>query len=211
MVTKPMATTLKLRCDCGSICGTATCDKLTPAHRSICYCDDCQTFAHFLDRVDCMDRWGGTAVYAVAPTQVRLAGDLEQLGCVRLMAGGLYRWYCLKCKTPIANTVGGWVPFVGLIHSFIDDADFRGMNHANQVTPKAYIMTRFALGELPKHHRESPKLWLILRTILLLLKWKLTGKGSPSPFFDTNTKAPRVKARVLSTEERRLLAPQANP
>lgn len=107
-------TDLRLRCACGKLGGSAV--GVTPSSvcRVICYCDDCQALARFLGRSDILDAWGGADIVQLAPSKLRVTGELSALQCVRLSAKGMHRWYCGECKTPLGNTLTAGVPFVGL-------------------------------------------------------------------------------------------------
>lgn len=173
--------------------------------RVVCYCPDCQAFARFLARPGITDEWGGTDIFQMAPSRVRITAGAQALSCVRLSAKGMYRWYCGDCKTPVGNNNGPRVPFVGLIHTFMDHrADGRARDDVLG-KPIGYTRTRFAVGTLPAPIRDSSSLRLIGRSVKLLGKWWLTGAGSPSPFFDDQTHAPRTEPRILRPEERKAL------
>lgn len=197
-----MATDVPLRCRCGKLSGTAL--EVSPAAgtRIVCYCNDCQAFAHFLERPEITDDWGGTDIFQMAPARVRIDHDDDALRCVRLSAKGLYRWYCRHCKTPVANTVGARVPFVGLIHSFID------LEHAGKSLdallgdPIGHVHTRAALAGGPPHAKQKSMFPVITRSVRKVFEWWLTGQATPSPFFDAKLRTPRVEPRVLSREER---------
>ena len=169
----------------------------------ICYCDDCQAFGRFLGRRDITDAWGGTDIFQMAPSQVRFE-DAQTLDCIRLSEKGMYRWSCRECKTPVGNTMGPRVPFVGLIHSIMDHTAI-GLPRDELVgAPLGYMHTRSAQSGGPPHAER--KLRAIGRSVRKLAHWWLTGAGSPSPFFDTTTRAPQVVPRVLGVDERRALA-----
>jgi hypothetical protein len=200
-----MPTDIPLRCACGTIRGTALAVSPREGCRVVCYCRDCRAFAHFLGRPGITDEWGGTDIFQIAPSNVRITGGADALSCVRLSAKGLYRWHCDRCKTPVGNSVGPRVPFIGLMHTFMDhDSDGRSRDEALG-EPVGYIWIKSAVGPLPAARRDSSQLKVIARSVRLLGKWWLTGAGSPSPFFDDQTRAPRVVPRILTPEERRAL------
>ena len=193
-----------LRCECGKLRGTATRLSRSAGTRIVCYCDDCQAFARFLGRPDITDRWGGTDIFQMAPSRVRIEHDEDALRCVRLSDKGMYRWYCGHCKTPVGNTVGPRVPFVGLIHSFMDHAASGASRDDFLGKPVGYVQTRFAIGA-PPHGGPISTVRATVRSLMKLTKWWVTGAGVPSPFFDEKTGAPRITPRVLSSDERRAL------
>ena len=173
--------------------------------RIVCYCDDCQAYARFLGRPGITDEWGGTDIFQMAPSRLRLTGDTDALRCVRLSDKGMHRWYCGECKTPVGNTMSPRVPFVGLVHTFMDHGSDGRPRDDVLGQPIGYTRTKSAIGTLPLAARRPSLLRVLGRSARLLGKWWLTGAGSPSPFFDDQTRAPRVAPRVLPAEERRAL------
>jgi hypothetical protein len=199
-----MATDIPLRCACGRLRGVALAVAPGAGCRVVCYCGDCQAFARFLARPDITDPWGGTDIFQMAPSQVRITAGADALKCLRLSDKGMYRWYCGDCMTPVGNTLSSRVPFVGLIHTFMDhERDGRARDDVLG-KPLGYVQTKSAVGALPPA-RGSSLLRVIGRSVRLLGKWWLTKAGSPSPFFDEETKAPRTLPRILRPEERRAL------
>ena len=196
---------IPLRCACGTLSGVALGVASNTGCRVVCYCDDCQAFARFLGRSDITDEWGGTDIFQLAPARVRLQAGLEALSCVRLSEKGMHRWFCAKCRTPVGNTVSARLPFVGLIHCFMDlGSDGRERDEALG-KPLGYVQTKFAMGSLPARPAGSSLLRVISRSVRLLGKAWLTGAGSPSAFFDDQTRVPRVTPLVLQPDERRAL------
>lgn len=172
--------------------------------RVVCYCHDCQAFARFLSHPGTTDAWGGTDIFQMAPGRVRITDGAAALSCVRLSDKGMYRWYCGKCKTPVGNSASPRTPFVGLIHTFMDHkADGRARDEVLG-RPVGYVWTKSATGAVPVPG-DASSLRVIGRSVGLLAKWWLTRAGSPSPFFDAQTHAPRSKPRILRPEERRAL------
>jgi hypothetical protein len=196
---------LALRCACGKIQGTAFAVSRSAGTRIVCYCDDCQAFARFLGRTDIVDRWGGTDIFQMAPRRLRLTGGTEALRCVRLSAKGMYRWYCDGCRTPLANTMGPRVPFVGLIHRFVEAGAAGQPGDDALGEPLAYVQTKFAIGTPPSHPGATSMGRIVARSVRLLATWWITGVGRPSPFFDARTRAPVAEPRVLGADERRAL------
>ena len=104
-----------LACRCGTLQGVVS--DPGRAVRAICYCKDCQAFAHFLGRAkETLNDAGGTQVIGVLPSCVTFTAGLPALACMRLTDKGLLRWYASCCNTPIANTLPrSKVSHVGLI------------------------------------------------------------------------------------------------
>ena len=171
----------------------------------MCYCGDCQAFGRFLGGPGILDAWGGTDIFQMAPSRVRITSGAQALSCLRLSAKGMYRWYCGECKTPVGNTASPRLPFVGLIHSFIDPDGAGGARDDLLGKPLGYTRTKSAVGDLPAAIRDSSLGRVIGRSVKLLATWWLTGAGSPSPFFDDQTRAPRATPRILTPDQRRAL------
>jgi hypothetical protein len=200
-----MAIDIPLRCTCGELRGIALDVSPRNGFRVVCYCNDCQAFARFLGHAGTTDEWGGTDIYQMAPASVRITGGADALSCVRLSDKGMYRWYCGKCKTAVANSNSPRAPVVGLIHTFMDhEGDGRARDDLLG-KPIGYVRTKSAIGTLPVQAGAPSLLKVIGASVRLLGKWWLTGAGSPSPFFNDETHAPRSKPRLLRSEERSAL------
>lgn len=173
---------IPLKCDCGEVQGAAR--GVTPAsgNRIVCYCDDCQAFASCLDRADdVLDEYGGTDIFQLAPSQIEITKGREKILCLRLSDKGMFRWYTACCKTPIGNTLSAAGPFVGMIHSFMDDRETRDRDLG---PVRGYVGTKFSREELPEEIRKRGfPLTEVIRTVYKLALWKVTGKNRPSPFF----------------------------
>jgi hypothetical protein len=195
--------TLTLRCRCARVHGVAADASRSTGNRLVCYCDDCQLFVRFLGRPDVLDAAGGTDIYQMAPARLQITEGHAALRCVRLFEKGLYRWYTDCCRTPIANTVGPRVPFVGLIASFIE-GDARSVDDALG-KPLGLLYERCAIGEVPPQAIRTAQSRVIARCVRMMVGWWVTGKGSPSPFFDPRTRAPVVAPRTLGASDREAL------
>jgi hypothetical protein len=195
-----MSKQVSLRCRCGRVRGVVS--EVSPelGNRLICHCDDCQAFARFLERDDVLDGWGGTDVFQVAPSRVSITEGLTDLRCVRLTEKGLFRWYTDCCRTPVGNVLSPRVAFVGVIHPFMDLED----RDAVLGKPVGYIHGRFAVGNPPPHVHRTASLGVVARSARLILGWSVTGKGKPSPFFDS-AGGPTAVPQVLRPEEREAL------
>ena len=197
-----MVTNVSLRCTCGKLRGTLTRVSPDVGTRLVCYCGDCQAFARFLERPEVMDVWGGTDIFQIAPNQVQIDQDDDALACVRLSDRGMYRWYCAACKTPVGNTLGAGVPFVGLIHAFMDlDSAQRDEVLGRSI---GSIQTKTAKNGGPPH-AETSAVRVMGRSMVKVARWLVTRAGHPSPFFDHTSKAPRAQARVLAADARKAL------
>jgi hypothetical protein len=191
-----------LRCRCGRVRGVATHVGPETGTRSLCYCDDCQAFARFLGQPDVVDDRGGTDVYQMAIFRVSLAQGADDLRAMRLSPKGMIRFYAGCCRTPIGNTLGPRVPFIGLVHSFIDLGDARARD---EILGKAVgVQGRFAPGGCPPGVSPRVPPIFLMRAVRNLAGWWLTGRRAPSPFYEPSgaTRAPLI---VLSADERAAL------
>ncbi|WP_020591382.1 DUF6151 family protein [Kiloniella laminariae] len=175
-------TDVPLSCSCGKVQGQA--HKVSPVSgtRIVCYCDDCQAFARFLGReTEILDEHGGTDIYQLTPAQLEISHGVELLRSLRLTPGGLLRWYCDCCKTPVGNTFSAGLPVVGLVHSFMGDKTRRSLNLG---PVRSYVMGKYAKGTPPARplHKGFP-LRLLLRVMPRALVNRLLGRHRPTPFF----------------------------
>ncbi|NUP06217.1 MAG: hypothetical protein HOW73_09180 [Polyangiaceae bacterium] len=188
------STNVPLRCACGELRGVALDVTSKAGTRVLCYCDDCQKFATYLGHPGVVDQWGGTDIFQMAPSQVRLDRS-RTLRAVRLTDKGLFRWHCAECKTPVGNMVGPRVPFVGVVHSVMDH-EATGRTRDELLGPAALIQTKFAIGQgAPK---DAGVLGVIARASVNMAGWWVRGATSPSAFFDGKT--PRAPVEVLSSK-----------
>jgi hypothetical protein len=204
-------TQLRLRCRCGNLQGTAIDVSPETGNHIVCYCDDCQAYARFLGQEGIVDAHGGTEIFQMTPSQIRIAAGDEHLCCLRLSEKGLMRWFAGCCRTPVGNTASSArVPFVGVPHSFIDRSE-SGRSLDDALGPIiGYANARFATGSLPKDVNSKVPLRLIARSVRLVAAAWLAGKSRPSPFFDASTHAPVVLPQVLTPAERDQLRPTAS-
>ncbi len=172
-----------LKCRCGKVQGVAKEVSPHSGSRVVCYCDDCQAFARFLGReVDVLDEYGGTDIYQLTPAQVSITDGAEYLRSMRLRPKGLIRWYTGCCNTPIGNTVSAALPFVGMVHNFMDD---KGARDKNLGAVRLYVHGKFAKGTPPvKKLYQGIPLSALPRIIFKMIFAKLRGKTRPNPFFD---------------------------
>lgn len=180
-------TDIPLKCACGEVQGTAK--NITPSNglRVVCCCDDCQSFAHFLERSDdILDEFGGTDISQTSQAQIIIERGAEHLRSVKLKPKGLVRWYTDCCKTPIGNTMNGAMPFIGVIHNFMDDD---GVRDANLGPVQHYVMSQHALKP-PVHPQTAEKfpIGVTFKIVRKMAAWKLRGMHKPSAFFNDDGK-----------------------
>ena len=131
-----MSRPAELRCRCGEVRGSVTNPSPRAANRVICYCDDCQAFAHHLGRADLLDAHGGTDIVQVAPASLKFVQGQRRIMGLRLTSNGLFRWYASCCNTPVGNTLSPAVPFVGIIVQAFDN----GAQHPDDLFGKPINM-----------------------------------------------------------------------
>jgi hypothetical protein len=164
--------------------------------RVVCYCDDCQAFAHHLKRADILDANGGSDIVQVAPASLSFQRGADRIACVRLHPKGLYRFYATCCNTPLGNTLGTKIPFIGIVaHAFEGDADDAFG------APIGAIFGKFAVGTAPKGS-DKLNVPLLARAIRKVLGWKLRGKAHPHPYFDRGAREPNRPVTILTRDER---------
>ena len=190
-----------IQCRCGTLKGYVS--RSQGANRCVCYCRDCQAFAHFLGRADeILDANGGTDVIQLRAANVVFTDGREALACMRLTANGLLRWYSTCCNTPFGNTLAIYqLSFVGLVHNCLEvtgpalDASFGPVQaHVNTGSAKGKVSSS-SLALVP----------VILRFIGFLVGARIDGSYRRSPFFSPDTGAPIVTPKVLSPGEREQL------
>jgi hypothetical protein len=191
-----------LRCRCGHVHGVAHAVSPAAGFRLVCYCKDCQAFAHFLQRPDALDAAGGTDIFQFAPGRVTLTTGTDALRCIGFSSKVL-RWYADCCRTPIANTAGGpRFPVLGLVHSFIANEADHTSRDSLLGPPCCRIYERSAVGPLPPDAPPPPALGVFASRAVKVLGWWLRGLARPNPFFDGQTGAPRSAPRLLAPSER---------
>ena len=190
-----------IQCRCGTLKGYVS--RSDGANRCVCYCRDCQAFAHFLGRAgEILDSNGGTDVVQTRAVNVVFTEGREALACMRLTPNGLLRWYSTCCNTPVGNTLANSkVSFVGLVHSCLE-----GTGPTLEVSfgpVQAYVNTQRTKGGV----KSSPLalVAVILRVIVMVAGARMNGSYKRSPFFAADTGVPIVAPKVLSPDEREQL------
>jgi hypothetical protein len=197
---------IELRCRCGEVRGTVKDASPRTVNRIVCYCDDCQAFAHQLGRADLLNAKGGSDIVQFAPANLSFTQGHHRIVGLRLKPNGLYRWYASCCNTPVGNTLTPRIPFVGLLvpafnESRLDDA---------VGAPSGAIFGKYAVGEAPAGST-GPNLALVFHAIGRLLGWWLKRRTWPHPFFSRETGAPLYAVTVLSPEQREALRAFCGP
>ena len=195
---------VKLRCRCGEVTGGVQGASPSKLNRVVCYCSDCQAFAHYLGRADLLDAHGGSDIVQAAPARVTFDRGAEHIAALQLSEKALYRFYTDCCKTPIGNMVGPAIPFIGIVaQAFEGDARSRD-EHLGK--PRGGIHGQDAVGTAPPGtNKVRPR--VMARAIRLVIGWRLSGRAWPHPFFDRETGAVKFPVKVLSSAERERLRP----
>jgi len=186
-----------ISCSCGGF--QAELEEQAPINRGICYCKDCQAFAVALGQEETvLDDQGGTDILQTAPARLRFLSGTSNLGCLRLTADGLLRWYATCCNSPIGNTpVSAAVPMIGLVHTAF------GARDLDAVAPSRMRVFTHGARREPKPQQYLP-ISAGLKVAQMVLTAHLSGAARNNPFFkqpDKGRKQPVVVPRVLSGAE----------
>lgn len=191
---------MEIQCECGAFRAQLRNFPRNTPGRLACYCDDCQTFAHHLNRTDLLDSAGGTEVIPVYPAEVEILAGREVLKCLRLSPDGLYRWYAGCCNTPVA-TVRPNFPWVGMVHRVFTVKD-PGYLERTLGAVRSRIMGRYARGTAPSGTAAKIDFKGFMLVLPFIIKGFVTGKVKASPFFAADGRTPIVPPTLLSLQER---------
>jgi len=197
-----------LSCRCGGVRVLVTSVSPYTVNRVVCYCDDCQAFLYHLGRAELLDTQGGTDIIQIAPSSLSFVQGEERIVGLRLGPKGLYRWYTSCCRTPVGNTVGPTIPFVGVVaHAF--ESETQKVDNLFG-PPIGRIYGKYAVGSAPEGStRLNP--WLMVRAIGMVLGWRVRGRTWPHPFFERTPPAPKFPVTTLSPAERDALRSLCGP
>jgi hypothetical protein len=190
-----------LQCRCGAVKGQVNRD--SGANRCVCYCRDCQAFAHFLNRADeILGASGGTDIVQTRAADVSFTEGKDSLACMRLTPNGMLRWYAACCNTPIGNTLTNpKISYIGLVHNCLEAGGAKLEDSFGPV--RAHVNTESTRGKV-----QSSSLALvamILRFIALVARARIDGSYRHSPFFVADTGLPIAVPKVLTPAEREAL------
>jgi hypothetical protein len=167
--------------------------------RAVCYCRDCQAYAHALDdAARVLDGNRGTEVAATVARDVRFTAGADKLACLSLSERGLLRWYAACCRTPIANTPRDpRLPYAGVMHTCLGDAVQREQAFG---PVRMFVNTKGAHPAVPRP--SAVQMLSLLRIAPALLWARLSGGWRETPFFDAALDRPVTEPHVLSAQER---------
>jgi Family of unknown function (DUF6151) len=187
-----------LRCRCGTLQGTVS--RPEKVNRGVCYCRDCQAYAHYLGKPEgILDELGGTDVVATLAQHVTFSQGLEALACMSLTENGLLRWYASCCNTPIGNTQRNFkVSFVGLVHTCLENPSKTLESAFGPVRMR--VNTKHAKGRVESMPLST--FTSVLRFLASVIRARLDGSYKFTPFFDSHRGTPVVAPMVLSASER---------
>jgi len=187
-----------LRCRCGTLQGYVSPPESSA--RAVCYCKDCQAFAHFLEPQDAMlNERGGTEIVATLPGHVHFTQGVEALVCMSLSDRGLLRWYTSCCNTPIGNTPRDFrTSYVGLVHSCL-------AQHAPSLQDsfgpvRMVLQTKFAKGKVKSTLLSN--FLTLLKIMTSVIAARISGSYKRNPFFVGDSGTPIKQPRVLTKAER---------
>jgi hypothetical protein len=186
---------ISLECNCGSVKGHTDPVSEDSGNRLVCYCKDCQKFAHQLkSKQPILNEYGGTDIFQIPISFVKITQGKQNIACMRLTSKGLYRWYSNCCDTPIGNTMSAAVPFIGVFHNFMKHKNCREQDIGEIL---CHLHTKSSTKPFPKNTPQKQSIFrVILRCCSKILIWKAKGLNKPNEFFDSDGK-PISKPLVL--------------
>lgn len=200
--------TVDIACQCGHVRGLLDRSPLQFANRVICYCDDCQAFAHALGRPDILDANGGTDIVQIPPAALTITQGVDRIVALRLTEKGLYRFYSSCCRTPLGNTIGPMIPFIGIPRQALEAS---GQDPNRLVGPVVgAVHGEYAIGGPPPYSR-GVALRLLTRAVARVVFWRLSGRAWPHPYFNRTSRKPIYPVEVLPSERRRALRALCGP
>ncbi len=186
-----------LQCQCGHLRGQLS--NTEKSTRIMCYCKDCQAFAHYLGKAgDMIDAQGGVDVAVSQPEQVSFTSGTDALACMSLSSKGMLRWYASCCNTPIGNTArDSKMAFVGLSVACVADSPAKADSVFGPIRMRSH--TGNAKGEVPSSGLAAVA--TMAGFAVKLLRARVGGGYLRTPFFKPGGKEPVAAPKVLSTQE----------
>ena len=195
---------LPLKCKCGEFRAVVKNFVSATSGRAICYCDDCQAYAHALGRPkEILTEHGGTDITPVMPSQLKILSGAGQLRLLRLTPDGMNRFFVECCHSPVVNAPGPQIPYLGLVTAMAEDPQQLGRVRFG-------LQARYAIGDAPPPKSDKIGLSAMLWMMKFMSRALFKGAGKQNPFFKANGQ-PVAHARVLSHQERESLRPFCGP
>jgi hypothetical protein len=197
-------TDIDVRCRCGMLRGKALAVSTETGSRVICYCRDCQAFARFLGTPGILDAQGGSDVFQLTHSQLRIDTGSDKLACVRLSERGLLRFYAGCCRTPIGNTVArARAPLFVIVRPFMQPGEGRTLDQV--LGPVSlHLQTKGATSPVPPDPSAPSAFRAGAHLAVNIVKGVLLGKHKPSVFFDADGKQ-LLTPEILSPERHQSL------
>lgn len=199
-------TDLNFQCRCGAVKGVGHDAGGSMGIRVVCYCADCQAFAHFLQcEDDYLDAAGGSDIYQTSPSRLEVTEGMDRLKSVILGPDAkLHRFYASCCMTPIVNTIPGRkLPFAGTLARNYDASRREEVFGA----PKTAVFAKYAQGEpLTKVKVATP--FLILDLMRRAIAEWMSGRSKENVFLDAEDEG-LITPRILTADERAALDAKA--
>ena len=188
-----------LQCECGKLRGqVAAPEKCT---RLVCYCKDCQAFAHYLGKPAILDDKGGSGIVVAHPRQLSFTQGRQYLACMALSEHGMLRWYASCCNTAIGNIARNRkMAFVGLSEACLRDPSTSLERAFGPIRMRS--VTKSAMGAVAPSGLSA--VVPIAGFAAALLGARITGSYRQTPFFNADG-SPVSQPKVLSADERRQL------
>ncbi len=205
-----MGRDLELECRCGKVHGWVRDVSPRSVNRAICYCDDCQSFLHYLVRADLLDARGGSDITQVATRKVEFDRGTEHIAMLRLSPRGVLRTYARCCNTPLGNT-GPRFPFaVGFVYEALRDA--RNAERRDELLGpvQGSVFAEYALGGRPPGVKKFDPAFFA-RAMVRFLTWRLRHRARPHPYFEPDARTPKYPVTIITRGEREALRAKCGP
>lgn len=191
---------IKLKCHCGEVKGFLRYEGHFGENHISCFCDDCQCFAHYLNKSDeVLDELGGTEIFQVNSNQVVIEKGQENIRCLKLSPKGTSRFYAKCCDTPIANMASLKISFAGIVHNFIDNKD----EAQTLFGPVKYkCMSEFSKnGEVENASKGFSKS-LVFKILCNTILGKINKSYLPNSFFSKESGLSLYPVDLISRDEK---------
>jgi hypothetical protein len=197
-------TDIDVHCRCGAVRGKALGVSTETGSRVICYCRDCQAFGRFLGTPGILDPQGGSEIFQMTQSQLRLDTGVDKLACVRLSETGMMRFYAGCCRTPIGNTLArARSPFIGVVQPFMDPGEGRTLDQALGPV-RLYLQTKSATAPVQPNPAAPSAFRGFAHLAAVIVKGMLLGKHKPSALFGADGK-PVATPEILAPERHQSL------